>query len=97
MPYVGLGYEEIELTESAYRHGYDDEDVAQMLRGRRLIILNRRGRLQGYEIFGRNAEGEYLLAAGRVVEYQGVQVFRVFYVSRMTETERKRFQRQVSQ
>ena len=92
---MGLRYDEIELTESAYRHGYEDEDVAEMLRTPHLIVVNRRGRLQGYEIFGRNSAGAYLLLAGRVVEYQGVPVFRVFHIGRMTDTERKRFQRQV--
>lgn len=94
---MGLRYDEIELTESAYRHGYDDEDVADMLRGAFLVIRSRRGRLNGYEVFGRNTPGEYLLAAGRMVEYHGVQVFRVFHIGRMTDTERRRYQRQVYQ
>ena len=62
-----------------------------------MVIHNRRGRLAGYEIFGRNRAGVYLLAAGRVVESRGVKVFRVFHVNRMTVTERRRFQRQVRQ
>jgi len=94
---MGLHYDEIELTESAYRHGYGDEDMAEMLRGRCLIISSRRGRLQGYEVFGRNSGGEYLLAAGRVVEYTGNEIFRVFHINRMTDAERKRFLRQVGQ
>jgi hypothetical protein len=94
---MGLRYDEIELTDSAYRHGYDDEDVAEVLRGPHLVILSRRGKLQGYEVFGRNDEGEYLLLAGRVVEYEGIGVFRVFHVNRMTDAERTRYQRQVRQ
>jgi hypothetical protein len=57
-------YEEFELTESAYRHGYHDEDFAEMLRGPFLIIRSRRGRRVGHEFFGRNRAGAYLLAAG---------------------------------
>ena len=92
---MGLRCDELELTDSAYRHGYEDEDVAEMLRGPHLVILNRRGRLQGYEVFGRNSSAEYLLLAGRVVEYQDASAFRVFHIGRMTEAEGKRFQRQV--
>lgn len=92
---MGLRYEEFELTDSAYRHGYEDEDVAEILRGPHLVISSRRGRLRGYEIFGRNDAGEYLLLAGRVVQYRGVEIFRVFHVDRMTDTERRRYQRQV--
>lgn len=92
---MGLWYDELELTESAYRHGYEDEDVAEILRGPHLIVANRRGRLLGYEVFGRNDAGEYLLLAGRVVEYRGVQVFRVFHIDHMSDAERRRFLRQV--
>jgi hypothetical protein len=84
-------YDAFELTDSAYRHGYHDEDVAEMLRGPHLVIRSRRGRLVGYEIFGRNRAGHYLLAAGRVVKYRGVRQLRVFHVNRMTDDERKRF------
>ena len=59
------------------------------------MIRNRRGRRVGYEIFGRNRGGDYLLAAGRIVESRGTKVFRVFHVNRMTDAERKRFQRQL--
>ena len=89
-------YDELELTDSAYRHGYNDEDVAEMLRGRHLVIRSRRGRLIGYEIFGRNRGGSYLLAAARVVQSGGDKVLRVFHVNRMTDAERRRFQRQMS-
>ncbi len=57
-------YDEFELTDSAYGHGYHDEDVAEMLRGAHLVIGNRRGRLVGYEIFGRNRGGSYYLLLG---------------------------------
>jgi hypothetical protein len=94
---MGLGYEEFELTESAYRHGYDDADVAAMLLGRHLILRSRRGRLAGYEILGRNAVGQYLLAAGRVIEPSGVKVLRIFHLNRMSESEKRRFRRIIGQ
>ena len=94
---MGFAYDEFELTESAYRHGYDDADFAGMLRGRHLVIRNRRGRFLGYEIFGRNSTGHYLPAAGRVVESMGDRVFRVFHLNRMSEPDRRRFQRMTGQ
>ena len=88
-----LRYEEIILTDSAYRHGYDDGDVAEILRGRCLIIHSRRGSTMGYEIFGRNLAGEYLLAAARVIQLSNkAKVLRVFHINRMTVAERRRFQ-----
>ena len=90
---MGLAYDEIELTESAYRHGYDDADVAEMLRRRHLIVRSRRGRLVGYEILGRNSAGEYLLAAARVIESAGTNVLRVFHLNRMSHSEKRRFRR----
>ena len=94
---MGLGYDEFELTESAYRHGFDDEDMAEILHGRHLVLRSRRGRLTGYEILGRNAAGAYLLAACRVVESSGVSVLRVFHLNRMSDAEKRRFQRMTGQ
>jgi hypothetical protein len=84
-------YEEFELTDSAYRHGFNDEDFAEVLRGRHLIVRCRRGKMIGYEVFGRNRGGAYLLAAGRVVQLPGRNVFRVFHLDRMSAAERRRF------
>ena len=86
-----LPYPEFELTDSAYRHGFGDEDFAQMLRGRHIVIRNRRGKLIGYEVFGQNGGGAYLLAAGRVVQSETRTMFRVFHLDRMTDAERRRF------
>ena len=94
---MGFAYDEFELTESAYRHGYDDEDFADMLRGRHLVIRSRRGRLSGYEIPGRNSTGEYLLAAGRVVQSNATKVLRVFHLNRMSDAEKRRFKRTIGQ
>jgi hypothetical protein len=90
---MGSPYPEFELTYSAYRHGYGDEDFAQMLRGRILVTRSRRGRLIGYEVFGRNAAGAYLHAVGRVVQSGGRKVLRVFHLSRMKDADRKRYRR----
>lgn len=88
-------YGEIELTDSAYRHGFHDDDVAEMLRRRHLMIRSRRGKLVGYEVLGRNRGGIYLLAAGRIVQSGNTKRFRVFHLNRMTPAERRRFQREI--
>ena len=90
---MGLAYDEFELTESAYKHGYDDADFAEMLRGQHFVIRSRRGKMSGYEILGRNSAGEYLLAAARVVEYTGLKLLRVFHLNRMSGAEIRRFRR----
>jgi hypothetical protein len=90
---MGLAYDEFEPTESAYRHGYDDADVADIFRGRHLVVRSRWGRLAGYEVLGRNQAGAYLLVAGRVVESSGVKMLRIFHPNRMSEAEKRRFRR----
>lgn len=64
-----------------------------MIRGKPLVIRNRRGRQVGYEIFGRNAAGSYLLAAGRVVKSGKQRILRVFHLARMSDSDRRRFER----
>ena len=86
-------YDEFDLTDSAYRHGFSDEDFAEMLRGQHFVVRSRRGRTIGYEVFGRNKSGAYLLAAGRLVESLSDTIFRVFHLARMSNAERRRFQR----
>ena len=93
---MGQAHEEFELTDSAYRHGYDDEDVAELLRRRHLIFRSRRGRQFGYEFLGRNEAGEYLLVIGRVVQSHGRKILRVFHIDRMGDADRKRFARLMS-
>lgn len=89
-------YDEITLTESAYRHGFDDQDVVEVVVRPCLVIVNRRGRSHGYEVFGQNATGAYLLLAAKLVEYDGWSVLRVYHVNWMTDSERRRFLRHVS-
>ncbi len=88
-----IKYDEFELTDSAYRHGFSEQDFLEMTHQRHLVIANRRGRIQGYEIFGRNAAGEYLLAAAKVVESSGLKILHVFHLNRMKDSDQRRFQR----
>lgn len=86
-------FDEFFLTESAGRHGFDERNVAEVLERPCLVIRNRRGRSYGYEIFGRNAAGEYLLLAARRLQYGKRSVLRVYHAARMTSAERRRYLR----
>jgi len=88
-------FDEFYLTDSARRHGFDEQDVAEVFRGRALMIHSRRGQVDTYEIFGRNAAGAYLLVAARVVESDDKRTWRVFHVNRMTAAERRRYLRSI--
>ncbi len=90
MPFA---YDEFQLTESAYRHGFDDNDFAELTHQRHLVIRNRRGRMAGYEILGRNESGEYLIAAAKLVESGGMKLLRVYHLGRMKNSEERRFRR----
>ena len=83
-------FDEFFLTDSARRHGCNDQDVADVFRGRTFMINSRRGELDTYETFGRNRAGAYLLVAARLIESDEGRTWRVFHVNRMTEAERRR-------
>jgi len=78
------------FAESAFRHGYTEEDVQELLQERYVRTQSQRGFPNVYELFGRNAAGDYLhviyreLSDGR---------WRVFHVTRMTNAHRRRYRR----
>ncbi len=90
-----LSYDALILTESAYRHGFDEDDVVEVVERPCLVIVNRRGRSYGYEILGQNAGGAYLLLAAKLVEYHDRTVLRVYHVNRMKDSDRRRYLRHV--
>ncbi|MBI2350968.1 MAG: hypothetical protein HYV00_05745 [Deltaproteobacteria bacterium] len=81
---------DVVFAPSAFRHGYTRQDFYELLAGRYLKIRSQRGLDDVYELLGRNLNGDYLhivyrvLAAGRL---------RVFHISRMTERQKRRYQR----
>lgn len=86
-------FSEFYLTDSATRHGFDDQDVADVFSGRVLMLRSRRGYANVYEILGRNRTGEYLLVVGRVIEYEGRRCWSVFHVGTMSDADRRLYQR----
>ena len=78
------------FTSSAWRHGYTEEDFYEVLAGRYLKIRSQRGMDDVYELLGRNLDGAYLHIVYRVMSDGRL---RVFHMNRMTETQRRRWQR----
>lgn len=81
---------EVVFTESAFRHGYTEEDVLKLLQGRYARIRSQRGFPNVYEIFGRNAVGDYLHVIYRELPDKR---WLVFHIMRMTEAHRRRYRR----
>ena len=77
------------FVESAFRHGYYEEDLYEVLESRPLKVRSRRGLKSVYELYGRNHVGDYLHIAYRQEPDRTV----VFHIRRMTESERRLFWR----
>ena len=82
--------EKVVFAPSAFRHGYAKEDFYGVLAGRYLKIRSQRGIKDVYELLGRNLEGDYLHIVYRVLADGRL---RVFHMSRMTEKQKRRYQR----
>ena len=78
------------FAASAFRHGYSEQDFYELLAGRYLKIRSQRGMDNVYELLGQNLAGDYLHIVYRVLADGR---FRVFHLSRMTATQRRRVQR----
>ncbi|MGH7886362.1 MAG: hypothetical protein ACREPG_00730, partial [Candidatus Binatia bacterium] len=72
------------------RHGYTKQDFYELLAGEYLKIRSQRGIDDVYESLGRNLSGAYLHVVYRVLPDHR---FRVFHMNRMTEKQKKRYQR----
>lgn len=78
------------LTDSAFRHGYTNQDYYELLAGEYLKIRSQRGLDEVYELLGRNLSGAYLHVIYRGLPDQRV---RVFHINGMTETQKRRYRR----
>ncbi len=78
------------FAPSAFRHGYREEDFYGLLAGKYLKIRSQRGIEDVYELLGQNLQGDYLHFIYRVLPDGR---FKVFHMSRMTEKQRRRYQR----
>jgi hypothetical protein len=77
------------FVESAFRHGYDEEDFYEVLASRPFKVRSRRGLGAVYELYGCNYAGDYLHVAYRRVREQTV----VFHMRRMTAREKQLYRK----
>jgi hypothetical protein len=75
------------FVESAFRHGYAEEDFFEVLDMGALKIRSSRGLKGVYELLGRNFRGEYLHIAYRREPDRDV----VFHIRAMNAREKRRY------
>lgn len=78
------------FADSAVKHGYAEEDFYELLAGPYLKDRSRRGCEAVYELLGRNFAGDYLHVVYRILPDGRV---RVFHMARMTDTQKRLYQR----
>ena len=79
----------VAFVDSAFKHGYNEDDFFEVLETGPLKLRSRRG-LEGiYELLGRTHSGEYLHVAYRREPNQDV----VFHMRAMTSAERIRYRK----
>jgi len=81
---------DVVFASSAFRHGYTRQDFYELLAGRYLKIRSQRGLDNVYELLGRNLSGDYLHIVYRVLPDGRL---RVFHINRMSESQKRRYQR----
>lgn len=77
------------FVQSAFKHGYGQEDFFEVLEAGPLKLRSKRGLENVYELYGRNYVGEYLHIAYRREEGREV----VFHMRTMSPRERRRFRK----
>ena len=81
---------DVVFAPSAFRHGYAEQDFYELLADHYLKIRSQRGLEDVYELLGRNLGGDYLHIVYRVLPDRRL---RVFHISRMSEKQKRRYQR----
>lgn len=77
------------FVESAFKHGYEEEDFYEVLETGPLKLRSRRGLKNVYELYGRNFAGECLHIGYRRETDREV----VFHTRRMTACEKHLYRR----
>ena len=75
------------FVESAFKHGYGEEDFFEVLETGPVRLRSRRGLKSIYELYGRNYAGEYLHIAYRREPDREV----VFHMRAMSHREKRSF------
>ena len=77
------------FVDSAFKHGYSEDDFFEVLETGPLKLRSRRGLVGIYELLGRTHSGEYLHLAYRREPDQVV----VFHMRTMTPAEKNRYRK----
>ena len=77
------------FVDSAFKHGYEEDDFFELLETGPLKLRSRRGLKGVYELLGRNYAGEYLHVAYRREENREV----VFHIRAMSPREKQRYRK----
>ena len=77
------------FVESAFRHGYDEDDFYEVLENLPLKLRSRRGLPGVYELYGCTYAGDYLHIVYRRERDRHI----VFHVRRMSEREQRFYRR----
>jgi hypothetical protein len=75
------------FVESAFKHGYGEEDFYEVLERSPVKLKSSRGLAGVYELYGRNFAGDYLHIAYR---RSGDEIV-VFHMRGMSSAEKKRY------
>ena len=81
------------FKDSAFKHGFDENDYQEALRNGNLVLRSRRGFRNVYEILGRNDAGSYLHVITRRFRQGANNIVIVFHMGLMCEADRERFRR----
>jgi len=79
----------IPFVESAFKHGYDEEDFFEVLESGPWKVRSRRGLKDVFELLGRNYTGDYLHVAYRREADREV----VFHIRAMSPREKQKYRR----
>lgn len=79
----------IVFTDTAFRHGYAEDDFYEVLESGPVKMRSRRGLKDIYELYGRNYSGDYLHIAYRREKDREV----VFHMRRMSLQEKRLYRR----
>jgi hypothetical protein len=82
---------EVEFADSAFRHKFHEEDFFELLSGKYIKLKSQRGISDVFELLGQNLAGDNIHVIYRIVPKENL--LRVFHMTRMTERQKKRFQK----
>ena len=81
----------VEFADSAFRHDLHEEDIFELLSGKYIKLKSQRGIAHVFELLGQNLAGNHIHIIYRILPKENL--LRVFHMNRMTQTQKKRFQK----